>query len=216
MTVDFNILKRNELRAAVRLVGRAFEDYEYFTNYFPDLEKRRKVLGGVVHREYLTNFKRTHYLVVKMNGELVAVAQINAPDYKKPSDFQYLIHGWPLVYIGVNRRRLDDWLAMDAAAGKPCHDYQATGTRIWYLSSITVDPSAQGIGIGKEFITYIEDFIRTQGGRELVLFTNSDKNIAYYKRCGFEVFDEREFTYNGKTMRSWSVKKILLTNENRS
>ena len=32
MTVDFNILKRNELRAAVRLVGRAFEDYEYFTN----------------------------------------------------------------------------------------------------------------------------------------------------------------------------------------
>ena len=79
-----------------------------------------------------------------------------------------------------------------------------------------VDPSAQGSGIGKEFITYIEDFIRTQGGRELVLFTNSDKNIAYYKRCGFEVFDEREFTYNGKTMRSWSVKKILLTNENRS
>ena len=212
MTVDFNILKRNELRAAVRLVGRAFEDYEYFTNYFPDLEERRKVLGGVVHREYLTNFKRTHYLVVKMNGELVAVAQINAPDYKKPSDFQYLIHGWPLVYRGVNRQRLDDWLAMDAAAGKPCHEYQATGTEIWYLSSITVDPSAHGIGIGKQFIAYIEDYIRIQGGRELVLFTNSDKHIAFYKRCGYEVFDEREFTYNGKTMRSWSVKKMLLAN----
>ena len=41
MTVDFDILKRNELRAAARLVGRAFEDYEYFTNYFPDLEERR-------------------------------------------------------------------------------------------------------------------------------------------------------------------------------
>ena len=150
MTVDFDILKRNELRAAARQVGRAFEDYEYFTNYFPDLKERRKVLGGVVYREYLTNFKRTHYLVVKMNGELVAVAQINAPDYKKPSDFQYLIHGWPLVYRGVNRQRLDDWLAMDAAAGRPCHEYQATGTRIWYLSSITVDPSAQGIG--KQFI----------------------------------------------------------------
>ena len=65
MTVDFDILKRNELRAAARLVGRAFEDYEYFTNYFPDLEERRKVLRGVVYREYLTNFKRTHYLVAK-------------------------------------------------------------------------------------------------------------------------------------------------------
>ena len=108
MTVDFNILKRNELKDAARLVGRAFEDYEYFTNYFPDLEERRKMLRGVVYREYLTNFKRTHYLVAKMNGELAAVAQVNAPDYKKPSDFQYLIHGWPLVYLGVNRRRLDD------------------------------------------------------------------------------------------------------------
>ena len=111
MTVDFDILKRKELRAAARLVGRAFEDYEYFTNYFPDLEERRKVLRGVVYREYLTNFKRTHYLVAQMNGEMV-------------------------------------------------------------------------------------------------LFTNSDKNIAFYKRCGFEVFDEREFAYNGKTMRSWSVRKI--------
>ena len=209
MTVDFDILKRKELRAAARLVGRAFEDYEYFTNYFPDLEERRKVLRGVVYREYLTNFKRTHYLVGQMNGEMVAVAQVNAPDYKKPSDFQYLIHGWPLVYLGVNRRRLDDWLAMDAAAGKPCHEYQAKGASIWYLSSITVDPSAQGIGIGKQFIAYIEDYIRAHGGRELVLFTNSDRNIAFYKRCGFEVFDEQEFTYNGKTMRSWSVKRYI-------
>jgi len=236
MTVDFDILKRNELKAAVELAGRAFEDYEYFTNYFPDLEERRKVLRSVVYREFLTNFKKTHYLVakaaskreqsdacidsaereqarpeVKKNGELVAVVQLNAPDYKKPSDFQYLIHGWPLVYLGVNRQRLDDWLAMDAAAGRPCHEYQATGTGIWYLSSITVDPSAQGIGIGKQFIAYMEDFIRKHGGRELVLFTNSDKNIAYYKRCGFKTFDEREFTYNGRKMRSWSVKKILLT-----
>ena len=98
---------------------------------------------------------------------------------------------------------------MDAAAGKPCHEYQAKGASIWYLSSITVDPSAQGIGIGKQFIAYIEDYIRTHGGRELVLFTNSDRNIAFYKRCGFEVFDEQEFTYNGKTMRSWSVKRYI-------
>ncbi len=45
MTVDFDILKRNELRAAVELVGRAFEDYEYFTNYFPDLEESKLLAG---------------------------------------------------------------------------------------------------------------------------------------------------------------------------
>ena len=32
MTVELDKLKRKELRNAVELVGRAFEDYEYFTN----------------------------------------------------------------------------------------------------------------------------------------------------------------------------------------
>ena len=31
------------------------------------------------------------------------------------------------------------------------------------------------------------------------------KNVAFYKKCGFGVFDEREFSYNGKTMRYWSI-----------
>lgn len=57
MTVDFDILKRKELKAAVELVGRAVEDYEYFTKYFLDLEERRKVLRGVVYREFTYNGK---------------------------------------------------------------------------------------------------------------------------------------------------------------
>jgi len=65
MTVDFDILKRKELRAAARLVGRAFEDYEYFTNYFPDLEERRKVLRGVVYREFAYNGKTMRSWSVK-------------------------------------------------------------------------------------------------------------------------------------------------------
>ena len=47
MTVDFDILKRNELRAAVELTGRAYEDYEYFTNYFQDLEERRRIITTI-------------------------------------------------------------------------------------------------------------------------------------------------------------------------
>ena len=51
--------------------------------------------------------------------------------------------------------------------------------------------------------------LREQGGKELVFFTNSEKNIAFYKKLGFEVFDYRTIAYGGKTMGSWSVKKGL-------
>lgn len=207
--IDFRPIDRKELRAAAELATRAFEDYEYFTNYFPDAEERRKVLRSVIYREYLTNFGRVHLLSACIDGKMVATAQLNPPDYIKPSDFQYLLHGWMLVYRGVNRQRLDDWLAMDAAAGKPCHDYQKTGEGIWYASSLTVDPCAQGTGIGTAFIAHWEDFIREHGGKELVFFTNSEKNIAYYLKRGFEVFHEEEFIYDGKRMGSWSVRKKL-------
>lgn len=209
MDIEFGTLKRKGLKEAAELAARAFEDYEYFTNYFPNPQERRKVLRTVIYREYLTNYGKVHFLTAKVDGKMVAVAQLNAPEYRKPSDFQYLIHGWPLVYRGVNRKRLDDWLEMDAEAGRPCHDYQKTAPDVWYASSLTVDPKAQGTGIGSQFIAFWEEYIRAHGGKQLVFFTNSEKNRAYYIKRGFEVFHTREFIYDGKKMGSWSVKKII-------
>jgi hypothetical protein len=40
-------------------------------------------------------------------------------------------------------------------------------------------------------------------------FTNSKKNLDFYLKRGYEVFDERGIDYNGKTMGSWSLKKTM-------
>ena len=207
--LEFGPLKRSELRQAAELAARAFDDYEYFTNWFPDKEERNRVQFSVIWHEYKTNFNRVHHLSAKMGGKIVATAQLNAPDYKKPSDLSYVLHGWLTVYKAGDRKRIDDWLAMDAAAGQPCHDYQKTGQEIWYASSLTVDPTVQGIGLGSKFIEYWENYVRERGGKQIVFFTNSWKNLTFYLKRGFEVFDEREFEYNGHKMGSWSLKKEL-------
>ena len=36
---------------------------------------------------------------------------------------------------------------------------------------------------------YTNWFPEKQGGKELVFFTNSEKNIAFYRKLGFELFD---------------------------
>lgn len=209
MLVEFGRMRHGEIRLAAELATRAFDDYEYFTNWFPDKEERNRVQFAIIWREYKTNFGPAKYLVARQDGRLVAVAQLNPPTYRKPSDFRYVLHGWLKVYREGDRRRIDEWLAMDAAAGAPCHEYQKTGPGIWYASSLTVDPSVQGTGIGTKFIAYWEQYIREQGGRELVFFTNSEKNIAFYRKLGYEVFDYRTIEHDGKTMGSWSVKKKL-------
>lgn len=210
MDITFGPLKHSEIRQAAELAVRAFDDYEYFTNWFPDKEERNRVQFAIIWREYKTNFGKAKYLAARKDGTLIAVAQLNPPTYKKPSDFRYILHGWLKVYRECDKERLDNWLEMDTAAGKPCHEYQKTGPGIWYASSLTVDSSVQGTGIGSKFIKYWEDYIRLQGGQELVFFTNSEKNIAFYRKRGYEVFDERTIEYNGKMMGSWSVRKKLI------
>ena len=209
MELEFGLLKRNELRQAAELASRAFSDYEYFRIWFPDQEERAKVEISIIWHAYKTNFNRVHQLSAKLDGKIVGTAELNDPDYKDPSVLSYILHGWLNVYRTADKKRIDDWIAMDAAAGQPCHDYQKTGSDIWYLSSLTVDPGMQGIGLGTKLIEYLENYIRECGGKQIVFYTNSQKNLDFYLKRGFEVFDERVFEYNGNKMGSWSLKKVL-------
>lgn len=207
--VVFGEMRRGEIREAAEVTARAFDSYEYFTNWFPEDDERAKVIYAIILRVFKTNFGRSAFLVGRKSGRIVAVAQLNPPSYRTPSDFRYILNGWLGIYRAGERKRIDDWLAMDKAAGVPCHEYQKSGPGIWYASSLTVDPSEQGTGIGTAFLRYWEAFIRERGGRELVFFTNSESNIAFYRSRGFEVFDERTIEYEGKTMGSWSVRKTI-------
>ena len=175
MALEFGKMRHGEIRQAAELATRAFDDYEYFTNWFPAKVERNAVQFAIIWREYKTNYGPAKYLVARQDGKLVAVAQLNPPSYRKPSDFRYLIHGWLRVYKAGDRKTIDDWLKMDAAA----------------------------------FIEYWEKYIREHGGKQLVFFTNSRKNLNFYLKRGYEVFDEREFEYDGKKMGSWSLRKSL-------
>lgn len=210
MNTVFTPMQRSEIREAAQVAARAFHSYEYFTNWFPNPDERLRVTFAILWREFKTNFRASRYLVGKQDGKIVCVAQLNPPAYKKPSDLRYILNGWLKVYREGDRATIDSWLKMDADAGIPCHEYQKTGPGIWYASSLTVEPSVQGTGVGSRFIAFWEEYIRENGGRELVFFTNSEKNIAFYQKRGFEVFDYRTIEYGGATMGSWSVKKVLV------
>jgi GNAT superfamily N-acetyltransferase len=209
MNTVFTPMQRGEIREAAQVAARAFHSYEYFTNWFPDPDERLRVTFAILWREFKTNFNASRYLVGKQDGKIVCVAQLNPPSYRKPSDLWYILNGWLNVYREGDRAVIDSWLKMDADAGIPCHEYQKTGPGIWYASSLTVAPNVQGTGVGSRFIEFWEEYIRKNGGRELVFFTNSEKNIAFYQKRGFEVFDYRTIEYNGTVMGSWSVKKVL-------
>ena len=109
MVLEFGLINHKELRQAAELAARAFSDYEYFTNWFPDDEERAKVEISIIWHSYKTNFKRVHPLSAKLDGKIVATAELNDPDYKDPSVLSYILHGWLNVYRAADKKSIDDW-----------------------------------------------------------------------------------------------------------
>lgn len=61
------------------------------------------------------------------------------------------------------------------------------------LDSIAVDPSAQGIGVGRKLFEFAEQEARRHGYDSIYLMTNEKmtENQALYSRIGYILFDRR-------------------------
>lgn len=196
-------MRRSDIGECAELSVQAFADYEYFTNFYADREARLAFMRAMIRSEYRTTRRRAHFLVGRSEGKAVAVADLFAPDWKKPSDLQYLLHGWGRVLRLPQQDVVKEWLAMDERAGRYCHSL--LGGTTWYLSSLTVSPDQQGKGFGREMLMgCVVPYVKTHGGTRLCFFTNSESNLHFYQHLGFEVADYQELDCRGHRMGSWS------------
>jgi ribosomal protein S18 acetylase RimI-like enzyme len=62
-----------------------------------------------------------------------------------------------------------------------------------FLENIAVAPAAQGQGIGRRLLLWLEDEARARGLEAITLYTNAvmTENLAFYARLGFVETDRR-------------------------
>ena len=199
-------MKGSDIEACAELSVQAFVDYEYFTHFYPNREERLAFMRAMIRSEYRTTRRMAHFLVGQSEGKPVAVADLFPPEWKKPSDLQYLLHGWGRVLRLPQQDVIKEWLAMDECAGRYCHSL--LGGTTWYLSSLTVSPDQHGKGYGREMLMdCVIPYVRQHGGTRLCFFTNSESNLQFYRHLGFEVADYQELDCRGHKMGSWSFVK---------
>lgn len=207
-SVTYSMMKRHEIPDCVKVLADAFSTYEYFTYFFPEEKLRMNVLHKVLMSEFSATYGIVDTLVARENGNIVGVCQLFPPTYKKPSDLQYMIHGWWKVLLIHPQVLVKDWLKMDENASKPCHEL--IGDSTWYVSSMVVSPKYQQKGVGTAFFKNgIEPYVKQKGGSRITLFTNAERNCRFYEKLGYKLFHETSIHYNQNVMGSWSYIKNI-------
>ncbi len=202
--MEYGPMSVEELRTCALLAAEAFYSYEYFSIYIPDDQRRKHFLDALIACEFKTNWgdPESVFLTARENGKVVAVAQLSTPRYVKPSDADYIRHGWLGVMLKGGIRQVNAWNDMEKLASAPCHRLKEDN---WYLSLLTVEKSGEGKGTGSRFLKEcLIPYARNAGGKTFSLFTNSEGNCRFYENNGFSLFDEKEFEHRGRKLGSWS------------
>ena len=200
--MTYEIMKPEEWKECIELAARAFGNYDFFSVYFPNSQKRLRFLSNMLRVEFTVNKDLVHFLTAKENGKIVAVALLRDPRYQMPSVKEYLRASfWRNLVIG-GWNNVTAWFDMDQKAGVPCQKLKGD---VWYLHLLAVDISYEGKGFGSQMLREcLIPYVKEHGGKAFSLYTNSEINRTFYTKNGFKEFHAQQFAYNGKSFGSWS------------
>ena len=200
--ITFMKTEQSEWKKCGNLSARAFQDYEYFTNYFSDETRRRTFLEYATAIDIKINYDNITLFTARSGEDILAIAILFPPEVDRVPVSTYLREGMFKAIIKSGIRDSIAWINMDSKASEPCNGRPG---KSWFLGTLAVEPKVQRQGIGRRFMSEcVIPYVREQGGDELCFITNSQGNTIFYEKLGFELFDYREFQYKGNTTQSWS------------
>jgi ribosomal protein S18 acetylase RimI-like enzyme len=194
--VDIVRLDDRRLGEASDVLARAFHDDPAWVWLIPDDARRREVLPWL----FRVGFDVTAADVWVNDGPIEGAAR-------------WLPPGRPPTRVAPTLRAL---VATPFHLGRATAPFLAYGRAVetlraaiapgphWYLAGIGVDPAAQRRGIGTALL---EPGLTAaaRDGLPVVLLTNNEANLPFYRHSGFEVVREGETPKGGP--RAWAMVK---------
>ncbi|KAJ5679738.1 hypothetical protein N7462_007982 [Penicillium macrosclerotiorum] len=81
------------------------------------------------------------------------------------------------------------------------------GKKVWYLEVIGIHPDMQGRGIGSKVMRKILEYAGTE---PIVLECTKESNLSFYKKFGFEVFEEVQLKVTPREGESEAVRMWMM------
>lgn len=175
-------LSTKELRFFAKMAGRAYVNDPVHSYATKNPERRvRFVYHFMMERLNTSNGEDYFYIDDDNRGMCVwrkAHNEYGVIDFLKCPDWLYLYWFWPNTL-----RTLFAYAPLDV---------KVFDEDTWIISPVFVDPEHQGKGIATELITESMKEL-AQKGYKFGLEAQDEKNVAYYKKLGFEIIGETEY-----------------------
>jgi ribosomal protein S18 acetylase RimI-like enzyme len=182
---DLLRLTLKERDAGTAVLGRAFTEYELLRYYFHDKTERRAVADtfGFIELSVCLKYGEVYASSEKLEGVAAWL-----PPGKAPSGGWQIMRSVPLSILfrfgrqGAGRLR---------AYGRYVDNLHRKLVPYphWYLQIIGVAPAYQGQGFSSRLVRPVLERIDRER-MPCFLETNTEKNVAIYRRFGFEVVSE--------------------------
>lgn len=192
-------LPAERVRQAGDVLARAFHEDPLMQYALPDPRTRAKAMPGPFRS--LVRFALREGLAYTTPGGEGAALWV-APGNYPPRTGPALRAGFPLWGLHLGReglRRIEHVLG----AWEPLHARNVPSLH-WYLWVLGVDPAHQGQGIGSSLMRPVLQRADMQGV-PCYLETCQPRNLALYRRHGFEVVDEVRL--GGGAPVSWTMRR---------
>lgn len=152
------------------------------------------------------SFKNGTVLVGDDNDTIVAVAVLKTPDDKEIDFIDFSIKSLKMICAG-GIKNTKAFLKMCEVSDLACHNLPNPK---WHLVLLAVSSSYKGKGIGSSMLqNCIIPYVFKKGGGLFTFNTNAEINRPFYKKNGFEEFDECVLFENGKESGNWSYKMLV-------
>jgi ribosomal protein S18 acetylase RimI-like enzyme len=199
-------LRAAHVERTAELLAGAFEIDAAYRYLFPDAVTR----GAGLHDFFARNLE-THmahactFVGLDARGQALATVTLRPPNGLHISLWTMLrrgllpfaaAHGVDAVRRLLWLKRTYDALEAEAAANQP-HAY---------VHMMAVAPEHQGAGLGSRLLAEV---LGARGAVQTVLTTNLARNVAFYRRHGFDVFSERGLQPpDSHVYTVWSMRRV--------
>ncbi len=200
-----------EIKEIAKMVAESFGEYPMYTLTFREKFKTQEEFIS-----YITKLNKVHIranatkhkcFVGIENKKIVCVALLQNPNIKRISLWDYIISGGVRLLFPVGFKRLIEFFNISNKTHEAC---EREHNDAYYIELLAVSKTSKCMGLGSKMINdCLIPYVKSQGGKEIALITNTENNCKFYEKNVFRKFSYDTLTWHNKRLDTYSFIKEL-------